>query len=90
MNEKMIEVKLSDKTTLTFDFNGDDEKKPITIGLIRIKSGKTPMKTEVLAKLTGNETQAIAANILAAKNKLLKACSLQQKRKELRESGLTI
>lgn len=82
----MIEVKLSEKATLVFDFDKNNEEAPVTIGLQRA----TAKKMEVLAKVTGAETQAITSNILNAKNKLIKACSILAKRKELSESGLSV
>lgn len=47
----MIEVKLSEKATLVFDFDKDNEEAPVTIGLQRA----TAKKMEVLAKVTGAE-----------------------------------
>ena len=85
----MIEVKLSEKVTLVFDFDKNDEKSPVSIGVERTEPVDLD-KTTVLAKLNGAQLKEIVSQILEAKNQLLKACAVLEKRKELSESGLSV
>ena len=86
----MIEVKLSEDSSLVFDFNKNNEEKPVSIGVEHIEPGKFDKTSVTMAKLNGAQLKEIVGQILDAKNQLLKACAVLEKRKELSESGLSV
>lgn len=85
----MIEVKLSEKATLVFDFDKNNEEKPVSIGVKHTEHVNLDNPT-ALAQLNGAQLKDVVSQILEAKNQLLKACTVLEKRKELSESGLSV
>lgn len=86
----MIEVKIPEDSSLVFDFDKNNEEKPVSIGVSYIEPGQFNKTMVVLAQLNGAQLKDIVSQILDAKNQLLKACAVLEKRKELSESGLSV
>lgn len=86
----MIEVKIPEDSSLVFDFDKNNEEKPVSIGVSYIEPGKFNKTMVVLAQLNGAQLKDVVSKILEAKNQLLKACTVLEKRKELSESGLSV
>ena len=86
----MIEVKIPEDSSLVFDFDKNNEEKPVSIGVSYIEPGQFNKTMVVLAQLNGAQLKDVVSQILEAKNQLLKACAVLEKRKELSESGLSV
>lgn len=86
----MIEVKIPEDSSLVFDFDKNNEEKPVSIGVSYIEPGQFNKTMVVLAQLNGAQLKDVVSQILDAKNQLLKACAVLEKRKELSESGLSV
>lgn len=86
----MIEVKIPEDSSLVFDFDKNNEEKPVSIGVSYIEPGQFNKTMVVLAQLNGAQLKEIVSQVLEAKNQLLKACAVLEKRKELSESGLSV
>ena len=86
----MINVKIPEDSSLVFDFDKNNEEKPVSIGVSYIEPGKFNKTMVVLAQLNGAQLKDIVGQIIDAKNQLLKACAVLEKRKELSESGLSV
>lgn len=86
----MIEVKIPEDSSLVFDFDKNNEEKPVSIGVSYIEPGQFNKTMVVLAQLNGAQLKDVVSKILEAKNQLLKACIVLEKRKELSESGLSV
>ena len=86
----MIEVKIPEDSSLVFDFDKNNEEKPVSIGVSYIEPGQFNKTMVVLAQLNGAQLKEIVSQIIEAKNQLLKACAVLEKRKELSESGLSV
>lgn len=86
----MINVKIPEDSSLVFDFDKNNEEKPVSIGVSYIEPGQFNKTMVVLAQLNGAQLKEIVSQILEAKNQLLKACTVLEKRKELSKSGLSV